>query len=61
MLTLHGQVLTKQKHAVRPFFNQEKLTHSRPLLQSLNALNLYQINLYQHLNFMHKVSNNIAP
>ena len=42
-------------------FNQEKLTYSRPLLRSLNALNVYQINLYQHLNFMHKVSNNVAP
>ena len=50
-----------QKHAVRIVFNQEKLTHSRPLLRSLNALNVYQINLYQHLNFMHKVSNNVAP
>ena len=49
-----------QKHAARIFFNQEKLTHSRPLLRS-NALNVYQINLYQHLNFMHKVSNNVAP
>ena len=25
------------------------------------ALNVYQINLYQHLNFMHKVSNNVTP
>ena len=46
-----------QEHTVRIVFNQEKLTHSRPLLQSLNALNVYQINLYQHLHFMHKVSN----
>ena len=30
-------------------------------MRSLNALNVYQINLYQHLNFMHKVSNNVAP
>ena len=40
---------------MRIIFNQEKLTHSRPLLPSLNALNVYQINLYQHLNFMHEV------
>ena len=46
-----------QKHALRIVFNQEKLTRPRPLLQSLNALNVYQINLYQHLHFMHKVSN----
>ena len=50
-----------QKRAVQIVFNQEKFTHSRPLLWSLNALNVYQINLYQDLNFMDKVSNNVAP
>ena len=50
-----------QKYTVRIVFNQEKLTRSRPILQSLNALNVYQISLYQHLNFVHKVSNNVAP
>ena len=34
------------------------MTHSRLLLRSLNALKVYQINLHQHLNFMHTVSNN---
>ena len=38
-----------QKHAARIVFDQDKLIHSRPLLRSLNALNVYQINLYQHL------------
>ena len=50
-----------QKHAAWIVFNQEKATHSMPLLRSLNALNIYQINLYQHLNFMYKASNNVAP
>ena len=34
-----------QKHAVRIVFNEDKLPKSRPLLRSLNALNVYQINL----------------
>ena len=42
--TIHYQ----QKHAVRITFNEDILTHSRPLLRSLNALNIYQVNLYQH-------------
>ena len=50
----------QQKHVAQIVFNQEKLTRPRPLLRSLNALNVFQINLYQHLNFMHKVSN-VAP
>ena len=49
------------KHAARIVFNQDKFAHSGPLLRSLNALNVYQINLFQHLNFMHKVSNHVAP
>ena len=54
-------VYCHQKHALQIVFSQEKLTHSRPLLRSFNALNVYQTNLYQRLNFMHKVSNNVAP
>ena len=50
-----------QKQTVRVVCNQEKLTHFRPLLQSLIALNACQINLCQYLNFMHNVSNNVAP
>ena len=48
----------KQKHAVRIVFNKDKLTHSKSLFKNLNALNVYQINIYQHLNFMHKSINN---
>ena len=42
-------------------FNQNKLSHSRPLLRSLNVLNVYQIILYQHLNFMYKFKNKQTP
>ena len=52
------RVYLKQKHAVRTVFNKDKLTHSKPLFENLNALNLYQINTYQHLNFMPKLINN---
>ena len=49
------------KRVVQLVSNQEKLTRSRPLLQLINALNAYQINLYQYLNFMHKVTKNGVP
>ena len=39
------RVYLKQKHAVRIVFNKEKLTHSKPLFKSLNALNVYEINI----------------
>ena len=48
-------------HAVRIIFNEHISSHSRPLLRSLNVLNVYQINLYQHLNFMYKFNNKQTP
>ena len=42
--TVHFQ----QKQAARMIFNQNKLRDSRPLLRSLNILDVYQINLHQH-------------
>ena len=51
----------KQKHGVLVVFNKQKLTYSKPHIQNLNALNAYQINIYQYLNFMHKFSNNQIP
>ena len=50
-----------QKHAARTISDEDILTHPRPLLRSLNALNIYQINLYQHANFMYKFQKNQAP
>ena len=50
-----------QKHAVRIVFNEDKLTHSPPLLRALHALNVYQINLYRHLNVMYKLNTNQVP
>ena len=40
------RIYRKQKHAVGIVFNKDKLTHSKPLLKNLNALNVYQINIY---------------
>ena len=37
------------------------LSFSRPLLRSLKALNVYQINLYQHLAFTYKLNKNKVP
>ena len=45
----------KQKQAAHIVFGEYRLCHSRPLLGRLNVLNVYQINLFQHLNFMHRL------
>ena len=48
-ITISNKIHTKQKHVTRIVFNENQVSHSRPLLRSLNALNVCQINLYQHL------------
>ena len=50
-----------RKRAVRIVFNENNMTHLRPLLRSLNALNIYQINLFQHLRFMYNFNKNETP
>ena len=51
------KVQSKQKHALRIIFNQSKTSLSEPLSLSLNVLNVYQINIFQSVQFMHKIKN----
>ena len=53
--------LKMQKYAVRTIFNEDRLCRTRPLLKTLNALNVYQLNIYQNLNFMHRLKNDNIP
>ena len=71
MRILHGQVSThksklvtlyrRQKHASRLIHFKDKFTHAQPLLKSMNALNIFQINIYQHIIFMYKCKHNLLP
>ena len=45
----------KQRHAIRTIVNEDRLCHSQPLLKKLNALNVYQLSIYQNFNFMHRL------
>ena len=51
-------VLLLQKRVLRIIFHENNMTHLSPLLRSLNALNVFQINLFQHLRFMHNFNKN---
>ena len=55
------KIFLKQKHAVRIIFHENRLTHTRPLLKKLNALNVYQTNLYQVSSFMYQIKNGTIP
>ena len=43
----------KKKQAACTIFDEDRFCHSRPLLENLKSLNVYEINLFQHLNLMH--------
>ena len=42
-------------------YNKDKYTHAKPLMKSLNALNIFQINIYQILVLMFKSQHNLSP
>ena len=48
----------KQEQAARIILNQDRFTHAHPLLKTLNALNVYQINLLHGPLFTHKIKTN---
>ena len=57
MKILHRKIIyIQQKRNQQIVFNDHILNHSRPLLRSLNALNIYQ-----HLNLMCKLNNKEIP
>ena len=54
-------LLRRQKHAARIIHFKNKYIHARPLLQNMEALNVYQLNIQQTLLFMHKVKHGNIP
>ena len=51
----------KQKHAARISFNEDRMTHARPLLKQLNIPHIYQLNIYQTLSLMFKTKQRLTP
>ena len=54
------RILGKQKQAARLMSSDDIYIPSRLLMKELNILNLYQINILQHLTFMFRVKNSIT-
>ena len=49
------KVQSEQKIALCIIFNQSKTSPSGPLFLTLNVLNVYQISIFQSVQFMHKI------
>ena len=50
-----------KKHALRIIFNQSKTSPFEPLFSSLNVQNVYQINIFQSVQFIDKIKNKNVP
>ena len=50
-----------QKKAVRVIFFAACLAHPKPFMLDMNALNVYQINIYQNLILLYKAHTGTAP
>ena len=55
------KINSKMKQASRIITGNDKYAHARPLMKSLNMLNVYQLNIYQTISFMYKVKNCKLP
>ena len=55
------KLLKLQKHACRIIYNVDKMAHTKPLMILLNALNVYQLNIFQNILLTYKSKYNLAP
>ena len=51
---------SQQKHAIR-IFHENKFAHTREHFKENNILNIYQLNIFNNLLFLHRVKNGKAP
>ena len=55
------KIFIYQKKAARVIFFADRIAHAKPLMLDMNALNAYQINIYQNLILLDKVQTGAAP
>ena len=55
------KIFTFQRKAARVVFFVDRLAHAKPLMLNMNALNVYQINIYQNLILLYKAHTDTAP
>ena len=48
---------SQQKHAIKIIFHENKFAHTREHFKENNILNIYQLNIFNNLLFLHRVKN----
>ena len=60
-ITYLKKVNSLQKHAIRIVHNKNRYTHTKELYKENQILNVYQMNIFHNLLFMHKVKTQTLP
>ena len=55
------KIYSQQKHAIRIVYSKDRLTHTRELFKECKVLNVYQVNIWKNLVFMHQINSNTVP
>ena len=55
------KIYSQQKHAIRIVCSKDRLSHTRELFKQCKFLNVYQVNIWKNLVFMHQVNSNTVP
>ena len=54
-------IYSQQKHAIRIVYSKDRLSHTRELFKQCKVLNVYQVNIWKNLVFMHQIKSNAVP
>ena len=54
------KIFTYQKKSARVIFFADRLAHAKPLMLDVNALNVFQISIYQNLILLYKAHTGTA-
>ena len=55
------KIYSQQKHAIRIVYSKDRLSHTRELFKESKVLNVYQVNIWKYLVFMHQINSNTVP
>ena len=59
--TARTNLKNKQKHAIRTMYNKDRLSHTKELFKECKVLNVYQVNIWKKLAFMHQINSHTVP
>ena len=60
-ITYLKKLKSQQKHAIRIIFHENKFSHTREHFKESNKWNIYQLNIFNNLLFLHRVKNGKVP